>query len=277
MKHIVDAYGSRSGSVAAVAAGQLVLADGHVITPSRSTAITLNGASATIEQIAVGDAVMVRYNIDSSEPREIIATRKTAAADAPAASVGISSIAVAPDRPLKAGDTLSVTMHGTPGGLAGYDIGPYVRNLTLTEAQPGVYTGSYTIARGTNFADAPVVGRLNARGVDAAAAQAPTTVSVSTVAPGISDFAPDSGTTVNNARPSVYATFSSDTVPVNPSSARLILNGHDVTSSSLRTQRFIDYVPGIDYPDGPVRVTVIVADQAGNTTTKSWTFYIRSR
>ncbi len=66
IKQIVDAYGSRTGEVAAVAAGQLVLADGHVIVPARSTTISLNGSSAAIEQIAVGDRVMVRYNIDSS-------------------------------------------------------------------------------------------------------------------------------------------------------------------------------------------------------------------
>lgn len=275
IKQIIDAYGSRTGTVAAVAAGQLVLDDGHVITPSRSTTITLNGSNATIDQIAVGDALMVRYNIDSSEPREIIATRKSSGSPPPATSVAITGITLSPSHPLRQGDTLAVTLHGTPGGLAGYDIGPYIRNLALQESSPGNYTGTYVIRRGVNFADAPIFGHLNVHGSDAPQAESEATVSIATEPPGIVDFAPDNGTTVNNTRPSIYATFSSGTVQVNPSSERIVVNGHDVTSSSMRTVRFIHYTPGIDYSTGPMHVTVSVSDAAGNTAARSWTFFIR--
>ena len=275
IKHIVDAYGSRTGTVAAAGSGQLILDDGHVVAPSRGTAITLNGSAATIDQLHVGDDLMVRYNIDSSEVREIVATRKSPGVPAAAGPAVISGIDVSPQRPLRAGDTLTVTMHGTPGGLAGYDIGPYITNLTFTEGSPGLYTGSYQIRRGQNFANAPIFGHLNVRGTDAPAAESQTTVSASTEAPGISDFAPDMGASVNDTRPSIYATFSSGTVGVNPSSERLVVNGHDVTSSATRTARFIDYSPGVDYAYGPMHVQVSVADEAGNVATKSWTFYIK--
>ncbi|HET9097843.1 MAG TPA: copper amine oxidase N-terminal domain-containing protein [Candidatus Baltobacteraceae bacterium] len=274
-KRIVDAFGSRTGKIAAIASGQIVLDDGHVIVPSRTTVITLNGANAGVDTLAVGDVLMVRYNIDSSEPLQILATRKSSGTPAPATAVGITGIDVAPPHVLRAGQNLGVTLRGTPGGLAGFDIGPYVTNLPLTEQQPGVYTGSYTIRRGQNFADAPILGRLNAHGADAPQAVSLTTVSVSTEPPGIVDFAPDDGAVVNNSRPSIYATFASGTVGVNPSSARIEINGHDVTSGAVRTSRFIDYSPGIDYPDGAMHVTVRVSDLAGNTATKSWTFFIR--
>jgi hypothetical protein len=97
------------------------------------------------------------------------------------------------------------------------------------------------------------------------------------VPPGIADFAPDSGATVNTNRPAVYASFASDAVPVNPASASLWINGRDVTSECVRTEQFIQYLPSYDYPDGPTHVTVRVADEAGNTMTKSWTFTIRTR
>ena len=82
---------------------------------------------------------------------------------------------------------------------------------------------------------------------------------------------------MNNSRPSIYATFASGVVPVNPSSAKIEVNGHDVTSAATRSDRFIDYMPQVDYRNGPVRVVVRVSDEAGNTATKSWTFYIKSR
>jgi hypothetical protein len=44
----------------------------------------------------------------------------------------------------------------------------------------------------------------------------------------------------------------------------------------MRTRQFIQYFPPYAYTDGPVHVTVRVADGAGNATTKSWTFTIRT-
>lgn len=274
IKRIVDAYGSRHGEVAAVAAGQIVLDDGHVIAPSRETTITLNGSNSSVDQIRVGDDVMVRYNIDSSEPRQIIATRKSSGTPPPPGPVSISSVDVSPQHALRQGQKLYVTMRGTPGGLAAYDIGPYVTNQQLTETSPGVYSGAYTIKRGVNFANAPVFGRLNAHGSDAPPAESRATVTVSTEPPSIVDSAPDNGATVNSARASIYATFAAGTADVNTSSVKLEVNGHDVTSSSQRTSRFIYYTPGIDFANGPVRVTVSVSDLAGNTASKSWTFFV---
>lgn len=274
IKHIIDAYGSRSGTIAAAASGVIVLGDGHVIGPSRATTITLNGSPTTIDRLQVGDTVNVRYNIDTSEPRQIIATRTVATAQATGATL-ISAISASPQRPLRKGDTLSVTVHGTPGGLAAYDIGPYLTNLPLRESASGVYTGSHRIPGGVNFADAPVLVHLNVRGSEVSASGAQ--VSVSTVPPGIADFAPGNGATVNNSRPSIYATFAPGVVPVNPSSATIEVNGLDVTGSATRSVRFVDYMPSVDYRDGPVRVTVRVADEAGNMTTKSWLFFIKTR
>ncbi len=275
VKRIVDAFGSRTGTIAAIASGQIVLDDGHVIVPTRATTVTLNGANVSADELAVGDELTVHYNIDSSEPLQVLATRSSSGAPPQQSAVAISGIDAAPQHALREGETLDVTLRGTPGGVAGYDIGPYVTNLQLNEQQPGVYSGSYTIRRGENFADAPILGRLNVRGVDAPQAVSQTTVSVSTQPPGIVDFAPDDGAVVNNPRPSVFATFSSGTVAVNPSSAQLEIDGHDVTSGCLRTDRFIDYAPGIDYPNGPIHVTVRVSDAAGNVASKSWTFFIR--
>ena len=64
---------------------------------------------------------------------------------------------------------------------------------------------------------------------------------------------------------------------MNPSSAMLWVDGRDVTSECVRTSQFIQYLPSYEYPNGSVRVTVRVSDEAGNTTTKSWSFTIRGR
>lgn len=274
-KRIVDAFGSRAGEVAAVAGNQLVLDDGHVIEPDRDTTITLNGVPAQTGDLRVGDQVMVRYNIDSSEVLQIVATRAASGTPAPAGSVQIAGIDFSPDHPARGGQSIVVTLRGTPGGTASFDVGPYVRGLPMQETSPGIYTGTYTVQSNVNFANAPIFGHLNVGGLEAPQAESRAELSVSNAPPGIVDHAPENGAVVNSARPSIYATFSAGTVDVDRSSVTLEVNGRDVTSESVRTTRFIEYTPDISYPDGKVRVTVHVSDAAGNTTSKTWTFFIK--
>jgi hypothetical protein len=277
VERIVDEYGSRNGHIVAIAGSQFVLGDGQVIAAGRTTEISLNGNAASFDALRPGDQVTVRYNVETNEVREILASRIVASGPAGAANtVQIAALATDANHPLRAGDTIHVTLRGTPGGAATFDIGSDVVDQAMQQRSPGVYVGNYTIPRGANFEDVALIGRLTI-GNATAQAPAPETVSASSFGPGIADFAPDAGSTINTTRPAVYASFASDAVPVNPASALLWIDGRDVTSECLRTAQFIQYMPSYSYRDGPIQVTVRVSDQAGNTTTKSWSFTIRSR
>lgn len=270
---IVDEYGSRNGHIVALAGNEFVLDDGQVIAAGRLTEISLNGKAASFDELRPNDQVTVRYNVESNEVREILASRSVA--KLPTGSIQIAAVESNANHPLRPGDTIHVTLRGTPGGSASFDIGSDVVDQTMEQRSPGVYVGDYTIPRGANFDDVALIGRLSIGNVTAQA-PAPETVSASSIGPGIADFAPDAGATINTNRPAVYASFAADAVPVNASSALLWIDGRDVTSECLRTRQFIQYLPSYSYPDGPVHVTVRVADEAGNTTTKSWTFTIRT-
>lgn len=272
---VEDAFGSRNGIISAVASGVFVLGDGHVITPSRTTQIFLNGKPAQAGDLQVGDRATVRYNVETNEVREALVSR--AVASVPVATNGpkIDRVDLDADRPLRARDRVTVTLHGTPGGAATFDIGSYLTNLLMSERGQGTYVGTYTLAAGANFSEVPIIGHLRVRGEAATDVQAERTLSASGSPPGVTDFAPDENAFVNTNRPAIYATFAADAVPVNPSSIILWVNGRDVTANCVRSATFIQYMPSYTYPNGPVRVTVRVADRAGNTTTKSWTFTIR--
>ena len=82
VERVVDAFGSRSGRIAAVAGNQFVLDDGHVIGAGRTTEIALNGKAASFSDLLPGDVVSIRYNVESNEVREILASRSVAAAPA---------------------------------------------------------------------------------------------------------------------------------------------------------------------------------------------------
>jgi Copper amine oxidase N-terminal domain len=275
VERVVDEYGSRHGDIVAIAGGQFVLNDGQVVTTGPTTGISLNAKAATLQDLRPSDEVTVRYNVETNEVREVLASRSVASSASGSGGVRITSLQSDTNRPLRPGDTVGVTLHATPGASATFDIGSDVTNQAMQEQTSGVYVGSYTIPRGANFENDPLIGRLTLGSVTVTAT-APQLISASSVPPGISDFAPDEGATVNTNQPAVYASFAADAVPVNPSSALLWINGRDVTADCVRSPQFIQYLPSYAYPDGPVHVTVRVADQAGNSTTKSWDFTIRT-
>jgi hypothetical protein len=124
----------------------------------------------------------------------------------------------------------------------------------------------------------PIYATVSVGSNTAPRAQAAQTLSAATTPPAIGEVAPSPGQTVNNTRPSIFATYSAPTdIPINQSSITLEVNGHDVTASSLRTATFVNYSPGVDLPSGPITVTVRVSDSAGNSTTKTWNFTIQTR
>jgi hypothetical protein len=275
---LIDRYASRTGTVAAVSASAIVLRDGHVITPDRGTEITLNGTPANIGDALVGDTIVVRANPDSGEKRQIILSRAAAATPQPAiGAVAITAFTVDATNALRAGDRFNVTLTGSPGGKATFDIGAYVEGLPMRESQPGTYRADYTIPPNVNFGQVALYGHLELNGTQAPRVQAPSLIAVSTTPPTITDFAPPAGQTVNNTTPSIFATFNSPTnVGINPSTVTINVNGLDVTASAYRTGGFITYSPTVPLGDGTVNVRVSVADAAGNTAARAWSFTIRS-
>jgi hypothetical protein len=289
-----DIYSSDAGTIAAVSPIGIVLQNGHVWQPGKVSEITLDTAPASIGDLKVGDYVTVRRNPETGEVRQMLVSRNVAvtpaASGASAAPVAqpvssappaanapkIESVAIDATRPLRAGETMNVTLVGTPGGHASFSIGD-VLLTDMHETTPGTYAGSFRIPDRFNVTQAPVVGHLDLGGVQAARVQATGELSAATTPPSISDIAPLTNQTVNNARPSIYATFTTPTeIPINTSTISLEVCGRDVTASATRTNSFISYNPGVDYPDGPCTVNVRVADLAGNLATRTWTFTIRT-
>ena len=274
---VIVRYASRIGTIAAVSPSQFVLNTGFIVTPDKSTTISLNAQPAGMGDLKVGDTVVVRLNPDTNEKRQIIVSRAVEATSAPAGPVAIASFTIDAPHALRAGDSFNLVLHGTPGGHATFDIGTYLVGLPLNESPSGVYTARYTIPPNVNFGQTSVYAHLSADGTDAPRAEAPTLLAVSSTPPQIVDIAPLNGQSVNNERPSIYATFRAPTgVGINPSSATITVNGLDVTPSATRTGQFITYSPGVALPDGPVSVQIRVADQAGNLQTRSWSFTIHA-
>lgn len=80
---------------------------------------------------------------------------------------GIKSLVESATGTLGAGDTLTVTLTGEPGGQAYFSLPGIIDRVPMAETGfPGQYTGSYTVRRGDQFVSQPLVAHLAATGAD---------------------------------------------------------------------------------------------------------------
>lgn len=91
--------------------------------------------------------------------------------------------------------------------------------------------------------------------------------------PEVQDATPQ-GTTTTNTRPRVAVRMSDIGSGIDPTSARLLMNGADVTAEATVSAGEISYVPATPLPQGTQSVALTVRDKAGNSTSRAWSFRI---
>jgi hypothetical protein len=177
-------------------------------------------------------------------------------------------------RPFRAGQSVQVSMDGTPGGVGAFDLGDIVLDNAMKEIRPGHYEGAYAVAVGTNIIDAPILVKLTKGGLTAHAV-GPDPLSILTEPPQVKETAPLSGARINTTRPSIYVTFATiGGKGMDPGSLQLLVDGKDVSAQATRTSAFVTYFPAADLHAGKISVEVKGSDVAGNPLDYTWSFVI---
>jgi hypothetical protein len=99
-------------------------------------------------------------------------------------------------------------------------------------------------------------------------------VHLDTINPVITAHAPTDGLLLNNSRPSIATSFADEQQGsgLNLVSARMLLDGQDLTKQTQITSDSISYVPAANLPEGNHTVLVKIADLAHNPVQLSWQF-----
>jgi hypothetical protein len=227
-------------------------------------------------RVTLGDRVASRqFNFPPSfQALALGGPPATAAAAAPA----IERFVLRPAGRLEPGRELRFRLVGAPNGDAWLDIPGVIRGVDLTEVRPGVYEGTYTIRRRDDldaFAKAVATlrsgsqratARVEIRGEDRDFA-----VGRDERAPQVSELTPANGDRVTfRGRTHVRARLSDEGTGIDPASVRLRLNGRDVTAETRVSPDEVHYRADLD--PGRYTAELTVRDQAGNATTRSWSF-----
>lgn len=265
-----------TGRIDAVTTRAIVLTDGRAFNFAEGVRFFLDGREATREQLRAAMDVTLRVNPTTNLVTEVAAASSAAAPPPPppAAPVRISSVTVGQGgvSAQRAGGSIEVTLRGTPGGRATFDIFGVVAGVSMTEVSPGVYRGTYTVRVGDTAVDAAVIGRLRI-GTQEFLAAADRSVTIDTVAPAIISRTPEPNSAVNNARPNIVVRFEDQGTGIDPDATRLLVNGDNVTADATIAADRISYTPP-QRLSGTVQVGVRLVDRAGNRTDSTWTFRI---
>jgi hypothetical protein len=243
-------------------------------TVTSETIITTGAADGrdriAFDQIRRGDEVRVRA--DSAGRALVIRVRGTGAGGA--GRLRITSLTHDARRPLRAGETVTVTARGTPGATATFDIFGVVDDVPMREVSRGVYQGAYRIRRGDAVSGAVILVHLRDNG-DEESASAEVRLTVDAEGPEILQRFPAADETVDNTRPNiVLAIGDPGGSGIDPAETRLIVNGRDVSRDARIGEAMISYTPPLPLPVGRVDVRVDLVDRAGNETRDRYAFNI---
>ncbi|MDQ2798083.1 MAG: stalk domain-containing protein [Armatimonadota bacterium] len=278
-------------SIGTLASGNaaLTLDSGRVVELMPDAPITFGGRKVSLSDIKPYEKVVIRTNPANSLGYGVAVVtaanaNPTPPGEAPApanplpagsASVEVTSFTTDATKPLRAGDTLTATLAGTPGGKAVFAIPGVAEDIPMKETSAGVYVGTYTVTKSASAAKAAALGRLTAGGVTSALIQAPGTLTIDSQPPKLTDFGPSRDTTVESQHPLIYAQFTDgDGVGVDPNSIKVSVDGSDVTGNAAVTPSLFTYKPSEALTSGGHTVAVTVADKAGNVTNASWGFKV---
>jgi hypothetical protein len=177
---------------------------------------------------------------------------------------------------LRPGDSLNVIMTGTPGGSASFDLMGIVNNVSMREVSPGRYEGNLSISSNMRAASTNLVVHLNKNGLDTLQeASRPVTIALDMQQGGIltgnTQFLPANGSLTGVTRPTIYASFNTQ---IRPGTARIIVDGQDVTNLSSVGPNDILFVPRNDLAIGQHYVRVTAQDNNGSMLQEQWTFVV---
>ena len=201
----------------------------------------------------------------------------------PARAPAIERFVMRPAGRLEAGRELRFRLVGAPGGDAWLDIPGVIRGVDLDEVRPGVYEGSYTVRRRDDLdafrnavatlrsGNQRATARVDVRGDDRDDRDRDVGAGRDERAPQISELTPGNGERVTDrGRLHLRARLSDEGSGIAPASVRLHLNGRDVTADARVSADEVNYRADLD--PGRYTAELTVRDQAGNPSTRSWSF-----
>ena len=250
------------------------------VTFSTSTQIKYNNKTISPDEIKEGDLIKASGSyIDGgviAEKIDIISRQQQGNnTDGVIKSVSHNCTGI-----MKPGDILKVTMTGSRGGAAFFNINNLANGIPLKEISGGTYQGEYTIRSDDKIENGVITAYLVMPDGKKITAQAgnPVNINVDLSEMVISQILPKENSTIDNSKPNILLVIQTDSKNkgIVTSTAKLAVNGINVTSKAQITENVITYRPADKLPEGTNKVTFSATDYRNRQFTKSWSFNVQT-
>lgn len=276
-------YGERRGEVKSVqqvpSTGNylVTLTNGATVEMAGDAPVEMAGRRAAITDIKPGEKVVIRVNPQTRLGTGLAVATGGQIDPTPPSAVEVSSLThSAANRALRSGETVTVTLRGTPGAQASFSVPglPNGANRPMNETAPGVYTGTFTVPGNLNLKGATLLASLKRGGTTSPVLQAAERLNVDSAGPALGSLSPAEGTASAEMRPLLYGTFTDAGSGLDPRNTKLLVNGQDVTGKTTITDAFFSFRPDADLPTGRNTAVIVARDAAGNETRREWAFSV---
>lgn len=272
---IRGSYRELVGRLNSLTTGLLYLSNGQALSLAHDALFIMGGRQVTRNLFRQGMELTLRLNPQTNEVWEVRALGVGVQPVQPQPYVGplrIDGVSHNATAPLGVGATLVVSMRGTPGGIATFDVGSLDTGLPMVEGPAGEYTGRRVIHAGEAVSGTAVTVHLRAGGV--AAVRHSGAVVIDGLAPRFTRRSPEQDTVVANQRPTIVVEYV-DRGPsgVNDDSLRMWVNGHEVRPIP-QSATTAYYLPPAPLPLGRNAVQARIKDAAGNQAEVVWAFEV---
>jgi hypothetical protein len=255
----------------------LTLTDGSVVDVVSGAPVSMSGRPIALREVQEAENLVIRLDPVSKKGVGIAVATEDDPNPIPPIKVEVSSVTQnSSGRTLRADDTLTVTVVGTPGVQGTFRIpgAGGIESVALTEAAPGVYTGSLTIPKGVTVQGARVVASLYKGSSTTPPTEAEGTLDIDAAAPALESVDPKPNSRTENLRTLIYGTYTDPGSGIDPKATVIEVDGKDVTAQAQITDSFFSFKPAANLALGKNTVAVSAKDKAGNEVRREWAFTV---
>lgn len=192
----------------------------------------------------------------------------------PVSTVTIDSMTVSPQRTLRPGDRLTVTMLGSANANATFSIPGTIEDVMMRELSPGWYQGQIVIGQNHYADQSAIIGYLVKDG-RRVAAEGSRTVSIDQSRTddrtGAMQLTPAPESNVSNTRPFLQADFE---VPVRPGTVSMTVDGQALSENLSSDQKVVTALPSYDLSPGRHQMRVQALALDNSVIDRSWSFVV---
>ncbi len=260
-----------SGQLLVMRDDKLLTSQGNQVYFSPDCVFSINGRQASPGDFSRGVRVFMRIDPVTGLAGWVFGVDFNRIPEDPPGAPAINSIkGPVRGKSYRRGDSLSMTITGTPDSRCLIDIPGVADKIPAPEVSPGVYRANFTFTR-ADISGTRMVVHLSLNNKTATRLD-PAFFDVAVTPPSVEAISPQPGKRADPGSSVIFARLSSPGTMINPSATRVYLDGRIIENGIQKNVDFVQVPLPRNIKAGEHQIRILAVDQAGNRGSATWSF-----